>query len=160
MKVPNLDMMRVLSENLEEWRKQLGPRWNWDDDHHESPNINEARMRGKYYGAKYIIHRPALQYALNHRLPSTEAFAWSGEPTPHLPINSHNCTVSSATPPIQPANSALPQAADSSRLLENLDPSVIRAAKTCISAAIRSTTVFDGVPGRLIVTNIFGTAHA
>jgi hypothetical protein len=29
-----------------------------------------------------------------------------------------------------------------------------------VEAAIRSTTVFDAVKDRLIVTNIFGTAHA
>jgi len=47
-------MMLVLSENLEDWRKMLND-WDWDDNNHESPNINIARMRGKYYGAKYII---------------------------------------------------------------------------------------------------------
>jgi hypothetical protein len=159
MKVPNLDMMNVLSENLESWRKQLGAMWDWDDDSHESPDINEARMRGKYYGAKCIIHRPALQYALNLHPLSAKALACLDELTPHHSINS-SWTVSPATPPIHPANSAMQQAAFLSRLPENLDPLIIQAAKTCISAAIRSTTVFDKVPERLTVTNIFGTAHA
>lgn len=44
--------------------------------------------------------------------------------------------------------------------VDNLEPWIKQAAKTCIEAAIRSTTAFDAVPERLIITNIFGTAHA
>jgi hypothetical protein len=34
------------------------------------------------------------------------------------------------------------------------------AAEACVAAAMRSTTVFDSVPERIIITNVFGTAHA
>jgi hypothetical protein len=34
------------------------------------------------------------------------------------------------------------------------------ACKRCIEAAMQSTVALDGVPDRLIVTNIHGTAHA
>jgi hypothetical protein len=44
--------------------------------------------------------------------------------------------------------------------LEHLDPKVREGSRICIQAAINSTTALDGVEGRLIVTNIFGTAHA
>jgi hypothetical protein len=111
-------MMKVLNENLERWRDQLGVVWGWDDDNHQCNHINEARMRGKYYGAKYVIHRPALQYALKVACSPQQ----------------RNC--------------------------ESSDPLIIQAAQTCISAAIRSTTVFDRIPERLIVTNIFDTARA
>jgi hypothetical protein len=44
------------------------------------------------------------------------------------------------------------------------DSVIMRAAKRCVNAAIKSTEVFDtvgeGLNDRLIVTNIFGTAHA
>jgi hypothetical protein len=44
--------------------------------------------------------------------------------------------------------------------LEDLDPNVRRASEICIQAAVNSTIAFDGVKGRLVVTNILGTAHA
>ena len=34
------------------------------------------------------------------------------------------------------------------------------ACKVCVISAIQSTEAFDGIKGRLVVTNIFGTAHA
>jgi hypothetical protein len=37
---------------------------------------------------------------------------------------------------------------------------VREACKRCIEAAMQSTVALDGVPDRLIVTNIHGTAHA
>lgn len=40
------------------------------------------------------------------------------------------------------------------------DQEIWAAAKRCIDAAMQSTVAFDGIPGRLIVTNIHGTAHA
>jgi len=46
------------------------------------------------------------------------------------------------------------------REIPNLAPEILKGAKACIQAAVRSTTVFDKVPRRLVVTNIFGTAHA
>ena len=40
---------------------------------------------------------------------------------------------------------------------------VLNSCRTCVEMAIKSTLAFDGVQNhrqRLIVTNIFGTAHA
>lgn len=42
----------------------------------------------------------------------------------------------------------------------DLPPKLRRACKVCIDSAILSTEAFDGIEGRPIVTNIFGTAHA
>ena len=41
-----------------------------------------------------------------------------------------------------------------------VDNETIAACKICVESAIRSTTAFDKVRRRLIITNIFGTAHA
>jgi len=41
-----------------------------------------------------------------------------------------------------------------------LNSDLLNGSKICVDAAIRSTTVFDRIPRRLIVTNYFGTAHA
>jgi hypothetical protein len=44
--------------------------------------------------------------------------------------------------------------------LRELPQKLRRACKVCIESAILSTVAFDGIPDRLVVTNIFGTAHA
>ena len=62
-KKPSLVLSDILDTNLDSWRGMLKD-WDWDEDDHQSTDINVARMRAKYYGAKYITHRPALQYAL------------------------------------------------------------------------------------------------
>lgn len=145
---PSSTIMSILDENLEDWRKMLND-WDWDDRDHESPNINVARMRGKYYGAKYIIWRPAVQYALQ------QAEVLRRERPSESPAG-YGVGGEFASP------SGSQRAAHGWSMN---DPSVemeelFRGAKTCIQAAIRSTTVFDKVPRRLVVTNIFGTAHA
>jgi hypothetical protein len=157
---PPFGIMGTLDDNLENWRNLLND-WNWDDNDHMSSDINVARMRAKYYGAKYIIHRPALQYAL--------AFCsgTGGSPT----TRSHRSESPAAGPSYQPqlvshgeafslsmrrqSKPGLPTPA-----VERLDPRTRKGAEACIWAAIRSTTAFDRVPERIIITNMFGTAHA
>ena len=157
---PPFGIVRTLDDNLENWRNLLND-WNWDDNDHMSSDINVARMRAKYYGAKYIIHRPALQYALafcagtggssttgSHRSESPAV-----GPSYQPPLVSHGEAVSrsarrqSKTGPPTPA-------------VERLDSRTREGAEACIWAAIRSTTAFDRVPERIIITNMFCTAHA
>ncbi|KIW16916.1 hypothetical protein PV08_04106 [Exophiala spinifera] len=148
---PSITIMGVLDENLENWRTILS-NWQWSDDDHESPDINTARMRGKYYGGKYIVWRPAVHYALlisegllkDH---SDESPAGYGNSELTSPSASYT-SVGDHQPPRQPSE------------MPYISPDLLRAAKMCIQAAIRSTTCFDKVPRRLIVTNIFGTVHA
>ena len=155
--------MGILNDNLEGWRAKLDTfGWGWDDNDHKSRKINEARMRAKYYGAKYIIHRPALRYALNHsRSVSTPQGQLSESPTTVPGHSSQH-----ASPALQhnhPTTTLLRRNSEMGpprRTSETLDPRIRQAAEVCIQAAIRSTTVFDAVSGRLIITNIFGTAHA
>ena len=137
--------MSALDDNLENWRKML-VQWDWDDDEHESEHINIARMRGKYYGAKYIIWRPTLRYAL---LQATQC------PRTKRPSESpagYGQDSGVTSPSISNLNAPQPYGV--------LKPELLAGSKKCIEAAIRSTTAFDSVPRRLVVTNIFGTAHA
>ena len=110
-------VQKTLSWNLDLWRESLPKSMQWDESDPPANEINAARMRAKYYGARYIIHRPLLYDALH----------WQ-EPKVHF----HEL------------------------------PEELRAAcMICIESAIKSTEAFDGVGGpRLVVTNIFGTAHA
>jgi hypothetical protein len=157
---PPFGIMRTLDDNLENWRNLLND-WNWDDNDHMSSDINVARMRAKYYGAKYIIHRPALQYAL------TFCSGMGGFPTPR----SHRSESPAAGPSYQPQLVSHGEAVGLSArrqtrtgpptpAIERLDPRARKGAEACIWAAIRSTTAFDRVPERIIITNIFCTAHA
>ncbi|KIV90679.1 hypothetical protein PV10_05308 [Exophiala mesophila] len=126
-------MMSILDENLENWRDMLND-WNWSDDDHESPDINVARIRGKYYGAKYIIWRPALHHALLQVGEGSVKGSRSESPS------DYEVSLGKTVPYLSEAQ--------------------LRGAKICVNAAVRSTTCFDKVPRRWIVTNIFGTAHA
>lgn len=105
-----------------------------------SRNINDARLRGKYYGALYIIHRPMVHYALELEAKGTlDSF---------FAVDDQNA-----------GTMAPPKAPTTHR--SYLDE-VLNSAGIAIRAAYRSTTAFDAVLDykRLIVTNIFGTAHA
>ena len=146
---PSVTMMGILDENLEDWRNMLAD-WNWDDKDHESPNINVARMRGKYYGAKYIIWRPAVHYALLQAGGCLPKDRPSESPAGYRPDSELT------SPSVQNLNVGSRQV----REIPNVGPDLLEGARICIQAAIRSTTVFDKVPRRLLVTNIFGTAHA
>ncbi len=145
---PSVNMTGALSDNLENWRKMLND-WDWDDNDHLTPNINIARMRGKYYGAKYIIFRPTLRYALLQAMNGPRTKRPSESPAGHQGSEE-------TSPAISNLNITHPQGKE----IAFIKPEQLEGSRKCIEAAIRSTTSFDNVPRRLIVTNIFGTAHA
>lgn len=154
--------------NLEQWRtvtQENNPEMAWDDDNYLTSDINAARMRAKYYGAKVIINRPTLHAAL-HEDWSTISIRQSESPLPTQlrtsqqtsPTLSHKYHSTSPQQQVStyvesPAQAEIPS-------VKSLKPEFYNGVKACIHAAIRSTTAFDGVPDRLIVTNIFGTGHA
>jgi hypothetical protein len=156
LKKPTMQVIDILNANIDSWRTTLKD-WDWNDNNHQSEKINVARMRAKYYGAKYIIHRPILYYALRAAAPPTPSTKYSDSPDTGAAFASpvHHAyspsgrgrRVSEMGPPERSAG-------------VKLDDTIISGSKECVEAAIRSTTAFDKVPRRLIVTNIFGTAHA
>ena len=158
---PSLVLSNILNTNLDSWRGVLKD-WDWDEDDHQSTDINVARMRAKYYGAKYITHRPALQYALR--------VVADRQPAPNIeqsgPSQNQSRTAYTS-PPASPGSSPvgwlrrsgdLPAPGRTADVIIEAD--VLRSARMCVDAAIRSTTAFDAISGRLIVTNVFGTLHA
>ncbi|KAI9718143.1 MAG: hypothetical protein M1828_006841 [Chrysothrix sp. TS-e1954] len=107
---------------LQEWKEHLPSPLQWSEDDDPASHINAARLRGKYYGARYIIHRPFLHHALQKEL---------GIDTPFdrelgLPENRR----------------------------------IVDMSQKSVRAAIKSTIAFDGLYGRPIITNPFGTAQA
>ena len=126
----------------------LLPEMRWEDRDDPSNNILVARLRAKYYGAMYIINRPLLEFAL-HKMEGPR-------PVPaHVVDAVHRYRASHRV-----------QGASSIQLVQD-EMEVYYACMDCIEAAMHSTIAFDGIVfeggaarNRLVVTNIFGTAHA
>lgn len=146
----------------------------WNDKDPPSNNINVARLRAKYYGARYIIHRPLLHHALHPIAPkqpqpqvAAESPALSAvsssqsHASPAFPHNPHTeLTMERGTSDMGPSPHIYTSRDPQPSSLNDLDPKILAACVSCIEAAMNSTTAFDGIEGRPIVTNIFGTAHA
>jgi hypothetical protein len=165
--------------NLELWRNSLPEIMKWKDTDPPSNDINVARMRAKYYGARYIIHRPLLYHALHFAgLPNPNPASASVEsPAGSLLSGSESQQMSPSLPRSQRASNMARPSSDMGIAVHSappsfqggsmgtiayrdLPPKLRRACKVCIDSAILSTEAFDGIKGRPIVTNIFGTAHA
>lgn len=155
---------------LEGWRHithSCSPEMAWDDNDYLTPDINAARMRAKYYGAKVIINRPTLHAALHDHwstisLPQSESpFHGQARMSQHTSPTVHP-KYHSAGVQQHDGYAGLPAHSDNHPLktVQALKPEIYQGVAACIHAAIRSTTAFDAVPPRLIVTNIFGTGHA
>ncbi|PYH40042.1 putative C6 finger domain protein [Aspergillus saccharolyticus JOP 1030-1] len=170
-------VQEILSMNLELWRSSLPEVMRWKDTDPPSKDINVARMRAKYYGARYIIHRPLLFHAL-HFANDTGRSASVSSPTESAISGSKSQQVSPSVTHSQRAIEMARLASDAgptsrsaptptpgggawaSYAYRDLQPKMRRACKVCIDSAILSTEAFDGIEGRPVVTNIFGTAHA
>ena len=123
---------------------------NWEESDPPSRDLLEARLRAKYYGAKVITHRSFILRILSN----------SAEKSPKMRsrqakeiFNEYKHGI--IDPEIDTTNGS-PH--------EEPDPKYLELAERGIKALIKSTTAFHGLgdPGqvRLIVTNVWGTAHA
>lgn len=123
----------------------------WDDTDPPAEDINAARMRAKYYGARYIINRPFLRFAvLQMSKQPIDFLSEQDSPAEHREFMDHGIFGSD----INEEKSQHPQD-------KRVDKQkILRAAKRCVDAATKSTVSLDNVKGRLIVTNIWGTSHA
>ena len=119
----------------------------WQENDPPPTYINAARLRGKYYGAKYFIHRPFLRYAL------------------------HTFTQARLNPRVMgmyydyvqnPSKYKLETVAPPGDNADWWTFQFLMSCHMCVAAAQKSTVAFDGVlkQKRLMVTNLFGTAHA
>lgn len=165
--------------NLDLWRNSLPDVMSWKDGEEISDDINAARMRAKYFGARYIIHRPLLYHALHFGnagtrvnptgqtaadSPTSSATTSQTQMSPSMPTTSHRASnmarIVSDIGSV-PANTSFPNGWTRPTVkLNDLPSKLRRACIVCVDSAIRSTEAFDGIQDRLVVTNIFGTAHA
>ncbi|KAJ5752177.1 hypothetical protein N7520_009094 [Penicillium odoratum] len=164
----------TLSLNLDLWRDSLPQAMKWCDSEPPAKEINAARMRAKYYGARYIIHRPLLYFALHYGQEGAQVNGHQvgvNSPTASQKASSQQMSPPS-TQPMQrimsdrggapgPVSPSFPDGWVKPTVhFRDLTPQLRSACRICINCAISSTEAFDGIEGRLVVTNIFGTAHA
>ncbi|KAM0714710.1 hypothetical protein Q7P37_009759 [Cladosporium fusiforme] len=128
---------------LDGWRALLPQVLNWQDNDDPPQGILSARLRAKYWGARYVISRPFLDYAL-HIMP----YVKDGSSVEEVALDVHR----------NPRDKADVHLFKAIELMG--EGEVWAACRRCIEAAMQSTVALDGVPDRLIVTNIHGTAHA
>ncbi|PIG81835.1 hypothetical protein AARAC_011562 [Aspergillus arachidicola] len=164
----SLHIQEALNTNLESWRNSLPPAMKWKDTDSPSKDINVARMRAMYYDARYIIHRPLLYYALHHyrqvdlyassdSLPTKVTAMTTFKPQNLTSSLNHDQSVTNLA---QLSSGKYPSPGLTRIAHRDLPIKLRRACTVCIESAILSTKAFDGIEGRPVVTNIFGTAHA
>ncbi|KAI1381026.1 hypothetical protein F4677DRAFT_452605 [Hypoxylon crocopeplum] len=127
-------------KRIEEMLKNSRNRWvplgyRWDDTDPPASDILGARLRAKYWGSQVILYRPFLRAILER-----EPWPYSnqaGSPDNQQPVEYDD------VPP-------------------NVDRRIARYAGMAVYALIESTRAFHGIPNsqRIIITNVFGTAHA
>ncbi|KAI5204651.1 hypothetical protein AUEXF2481DRAFT_25614 [Aureobasidium subglaciale EXF-2481] len=139
------DLLWQQEEDLQGWQT-LMPTYCWSDDDPPASDIVVARLRGKYYGARYVCTRPYLDFAL-HVMPGL------GE----------GKTIEELTRDANGKQRETELALFTAINMYHGEEDIKSKCRICIDAALRSTVAFDGVENfdhRLIVTNIMGTAHA
>lgn len=159
----SLNIARELDFQLEQWRKTLPVPLRWDESDPPSTDINAARLRAKYFGARYIIHRPFVYQAVHGLMGSASSPAMStsetsGSPREGTPSAGAAARISSAAGDLSEAGGSVGVGTGAKG-----DQSLEASCRKCIEAAISSTTSFHAFSAsshRPVITNVFGTAHA
>ena len=135
----------------------------WEDDDAPATEILRARFRAKYYGAKVITYRPFLEKVLEHS--STQkarqrAARDSVQESPQLTKSQEEFSGETYKKEVIGVPTINPDATS----FDDNDRRIKDYAIKGIWALIQSTKAFHGLGDpakqRLIVTNVWGTAHA
>jgi hypothetical protein len=152
---PTIDQSLAHLESL----GRVAPNMKWEDDDEPANDILRARLRAKYYGAKVITYRHALLRILEHSYTRNPP-----KPRLHPAQSTSDKTPEEWFEELMPGIDYDMSIDKNATRMEDIHPRIHEYAKNCIKALIKSTTAFHGLgdPGkqRLIVTNIWGTAHA
>lgn len=140
------DARETMEEKTNQLQKMLDksewvpPEFQFSDSEAPAGDILTARLRAKYWGSQVILYRKYIDMILNNqRMPEhtfREAPPHPSEWAKHK-INLHTCP-------------------------NGIDPRALNYARLGISALIESTRAFHGLErgSRILVTNVFTTAHA
>lgn len=60
-------IVNAFGRSLDDWKQNLPETMQWQENDEPSDDINIARLRAKYYGARYIVYRPILENALHSK---------------------------------------------------------------------------------------------
>jgi len=122
------------------------PQFHFTDKDEPALDILSARLRAKFWGARVITHRPFIKMIVDfpYRLRD-------GQDTP--PAHEFRGTLGGTI--------GAPSIKAGTTSEEDIDKDVVDLAIKGIGALIESTRAFHNLPpGRPIITNVFGTAHA
>lgn len=123
----------------------VAPSFAFREDDPPADDILAARLRAKYWGAQVITYRPFIRQILqfSHAIRNNLS-------SPNLPPRSE-FRAGIIAPVIRPG----------ARTSGDINPQVVGLAVKGIKALIESTRAFHGLGDkRLLITNVFGTAHA
>ncbi|KAI1332824.1 hypothetical protein F5Y16DRAFT_127132 [Xylariaceae sp. FL0255] len=117
------------------------PHYQWQDSDPLPTDILRARLRAKYWGSQVILYRPFLRTILEGGAQPSGMFR-SEPPPSNLMASLH---IDENDPRVR-----------------IYDPRIFEYARHGIDALVESTRAFHGIDleKRLIITNVFGTAHA
>lgn len=122
----------------------------WHDEDPRCDDLNISRVRGKYYGARYLILRPFLQQCMQWHNNDAKP------PGFQEPVSRKD------TLPLINLRKMEESSANVDHEFQGEERSLfIGCAKGAIDAALNSTVAFDGLlPNRFLITNIHGTMLA
>lgn len=147
-------VFEIFQSSIKSWRYDLPVRLQWADENFQSDNIIKARLRAAYYGALYTTTRLVLQSAVTMQS--------------QFPILKRDYVI------LQDMRKRYLEKNPSGNFnfgetgkTTNINREsiwILKSCEACVKAAISNIIVFDKVPGvlegRIIVTNVFTTAHA
>lgn len=140
---PDIKDLKLSVDSMEQARELF---LTWEDGEPPATELLEARKRAKFYGARVITYRTFVLQILERNSSKSAKF---GEGTILERFRS---------------SVGAPSVNSMATNMEELQPKVQEYIKMCLHALVQSTTAFHGLgdPGkdRIIVTNIWGTAHA
>lgn len=133
--------MRDLQQMLDKvmW---VPPDYSFQDDDPPAKDILTARLRAKYWGSQVILYRKFIDMVLHdHAMPE---HTFKGQPPHPSDWAAHKIELNNI------------------RIPHGTDPRVLNFARLGVSALIESTRAFHGLEqnSRILVTNVFTTAHA
>lgn len=137
------DVVRLFKRHataLQQWRSHLVPGLKWEDNDTAPNDILHSRLRHLYWEAKLTILRPFFYYAL-HKLSPGKSDWQADESTGMTDAQNHIV-----------AAIDLMSRTSGQQEVQNL-------AQLGIAAAKHSLRAYDGINGRLIVSNVQHVAH-